>query len=41
MSIIYVLRESVKVRKRILLVFRVTPFKMDRNKDENRSIDKV
>ena len=27
--------------KRLLLVFSVTPFKIDQNKNQNRSIDKV
>ena len=26
---------------RVLLVFRITPFKIDQNKNQNRSIDKV
>ena len=28
-------------RARVLLVFSVTPFKIDQNKNQNRSIDKV
>ena len=35
--------EEVQVRRdlKILLVFSVTPFKIDQNKNQNRSIDKV
>ena len=32
---------NTKERKRRLLVFNVTPFKIDRNKNQNRSIDKA
>ena len=33
--------ESVGNELNVLLVFRVTPFKIDQNKNQNRSIDKV
>ena len=35
------LRPEAQPRTHLLLVFSVTPFKMDENKNKNRSIDKV
>ena len=37
----HILFELACLRKRLLLVFSVTPFNTDQNKNQNRSIDKV